>query len=297
MLMSRYYYMMSDFYVHEDENTASTMVENFAEQLDELYESGEANNKIVPIFIVRGGDEANPTCSLEPLYFIVIDGVPLIFSTCYRLSGESLESIDSNAGGGSFITEMLSYNNTHVYHFGAIDSVTSIDDALQQATAGNLLETDQIDADMLTTLLIQNEIEPVRKLELPNAGYVEVYALTGAEMDALQKDKNYNNPYGQTIIDYDNSDGVYYLVGIGGNAAIRELTVKCGSDGFMYTIWTNNSPKFINRAAVLAEDFPVEAIENDLTDMTNALGEHIIMHMRKRKLLENQEDQAVNGTI
>ena len=297
MLMSRYYYMMSDFYLHADENTTSTMVENFAEQLDKLYDSGEANNTVVPIFIVRGGDESNPTYSLEPLYFIAIDGVPLIFSTCYRLSGDSLKSIDSNADGGSFITEMLAYNNTHVYQLGAIDSVTSVDDALQQAMAGNLLESDQIDAEMLNTLLIQNEIEPIRKLELPNAGYVEVYALTGAEMDALQKDKNYNNPYGQTIVDYDNSDGVYYLVGIGGNAAIREVAVRCGSDGFMYTIWTNNSPKFINRAAVIAEDFPIEAIENDLTDMSKALGEHIIMHMRKKKLLDSQETNAVNGTI
>lgn len=295
--MSRYYYLMSDFYVHDDENTASTMVENFAEHLDELVDSGEANNKIVPIFIVRGGDEGNPTYSLEPLYFIVIDGVPLIFSTCFRLSGESLESIDTNGGGGSFITEMLTYNNTHVYQFGAIDSADAIDPTLQQAVAGNLLENDQIDPEMLSTLLIQNEIEPVRKLELPNAGYVEVYALTGAEMDALQRDKNYNNPSNQTIIDYDNSDGVYYLVGIGGNASIREVSVKCGSDGFMYTIWTNNSPKYINRATVIAEDFPVEAIENDLTDMTNALGEHIIMHLRKSKLLQNQEDQAVAATI
>ena len=295
--MSRYYYLMSDFYVHEDENTASTMVENFAEHLDELVDSGEANNKIVPIFIVRGGDEGNPTYSLEPLYFIVIDGVPLIFSTCFRLSGESLESIDTNGGGGSFITEMLTYNNTHVYQFGVIDSADAIDPTLQQAVAGNLLENDQIDPEMLSTLLIQNEIEPVRKLELPNAGYVEVYALTGAEMDALQRDKNYNNPSNQTIIDYDNSDGVYYLVGIGGNASIREVSVKCGSDGFMYTIWTNNSPKYINRATVIAEDFPVEAIENDLTDMSNALGEHIIMHMRKSKLLQNQEDQAVAATI
>lgn len=297
MLMSRYYYMMSDFYLHADENTTSTMVENFAEQLDKLYDSGEANNTIVPIFIVRGGDESNPTCSLEPLYFIAIDGVPLIFSTCYRLSGETLKTIDSNADGGSFITEMLTYNNTHVYQLGAIDSVTSVDDALQQAMAGNLLESEQIDAAMLNTLLIQNEIEPIRKLELPNAGYVEVYALTGAEMDALQKDKNYNNPYGQTIVDYDNSEGVYYLVGLGGNPAIREVGVKCGSDGFMYTIWTNNSPKYINRAAVIADDFSIEAIENDLTDMTNAIGEHIIMHLRKKKLLETQETHAINGTI
>lgn len=295
--MSRYYYMMSDFYLHADENTTSTMVENFAEQLDKLYDSGEANNTIVPIFIVRGGDESNPMCSLEPLYFIAIDGVPLIFSTCYRLSGETLKTIDSNADGGSFITDMLTYNNAHVYQMGAIDSVTSVDDALQQAMAGNLLESEQIDAAMLNTLLIQNEIEPIRKLELPNAGYVEVYALTGAEMDALQKDKNYNNPYGQTIVDYDNSEGVYYLVGLGGNPAIREVAVKCGSDGFMYTIWTNNSPKFINRAAVIAEDFPIEAIENDLTDMTNAIGEHIIMHLRKKKLLEAQENHAINGTI
>lgn len=295
--MSRYYYMMSDFYLHADENTTSTMVENFAEQLDKLYDSGEANNTIVPIFIVRGGDESNPMCSLEPLYFIAIDGVPLIFSTCYRLSGETLKTIDSNADGGSFITDMLTYNNAHVYQLGAIDSVTSVDDALQQAMAGNLLESEQIDAAMLNTLLIQNEIEPIRKLELPNAGYVEVYALTGAEMDALQKDKNYNNPYGQTIVDYDNSEGVYYLVGLGGNPAIREVAVKCGSDGFMYTIWTNNSPKFINRAAVIAEDFPIEAIENDLTDMTNAIGEHIIMHLRKKKLLEAQENHAINGTI
>ena len=295
--MSCYYYLLSDFYVHEDENTATTMVENFAEHLDDLVEYGEADNKIVPIFIVRGGEEGNPTYSLEPLYFIVIDGVPLIFSTCYRLSGESLETIDSNAGGGSFITEILTYNNTHVYQLGAIDSAEYIDDALQQAMSGNMLESDQIDPEMLTTLLIQNEIEPVRKLNLPNAGYVEVYALTGAEMDALQRDKNYNNPSNQTIIDYDNGDGVYYLVGIGGNPSIREVSVKCGSDGFMYTIWTNNSPKYINRATVIAEDFPVEAIENDLTDMTQSLGEHIIMHMRKRKLLQNQEDQAVAATI
>jgi len=150
MLMSRYYYLMSDFYVHDDENTASTMVENFAEHLDELVDSGEANNKIVPIFIVRGGDEENPTYSLEPLYFIVIDGVPLIFSTCFRLSGESLESIDTNGGGGSFITEMLTYNNTHVYQFGAIDSADAIDPTLQQAVAGTALDVAILDFPWLT---------------------------------------------------------------------------------------------------------------------------------------------------
>ena len=79
---------MSDFYVHEDENTSSTMVENFAEQLDELYDSGEANNKIVPFFITCGGGEDNPEYSLEPLYFTVINGVPLIFSTAFRLFGK-----------------------------------------------------------------------------------------------------------------------------------------------------------------------------------------------------------------
>jgi hypothetical protein len=41
----------------------------------------------------------------------------------------------------------------------------------------------------------------------------------------------------------------------------------------------------------------VELIENDLTDMTNALGEHIIMHLRKKKLFEQQEDEAVAQTI
>lgn len=297
--MSRYYYMLSDFYLHEDENTSASMVETVAEHLDQLYDSGEADNTIVPIFIVTGGDEANPTYSLEPLYFMVIDGVPLIFSTCYRLSGESLETVDSNANGGSFITDMLTYNNTHVYDLGAIEMMTSgyIDDALQQAMSGNLIESDQLDPEMLNTLLIQNEIEPIRTLELPNAGYVEVYALTGAEMDALQRDKNYNNPSNQTIIDYDNFDGVIHLIGIGGNPSIREVAVKCGSDGFMYTVWTNNSHKYINRAAEIVEDFPVEAIENDLTDMTSALGEHIIMHMRKRKLIAMEEDHAVSQTI
>lgn len=288
---------MSDFYVHEDENTTSTMVENFAEQLDELYDSGEANNKIVPFFITCGGGEDNPEYSLEPLYFTVINGVPLIFSTAFRLFGKSLETIDSDAGGGSLITEMLSYNNAHVYHLGVIDSLDYLDEALQQATAGNLLESNQFDAAMLNTLLIQNEIEPVRELELPNGGYVEVYALTGAEMDSLQRDKNYNNAANQTIVDYDNSNQEIYLVGIGGNASIREVAVKCGSDGFMYTVWTNNSPKFFKNAAKIVEDFPVELIENDLTDMTNALGEHIIMHLRKNKLFEQEEDNAVSETI
>lgn len=289
--------MMSDFYVHEDENTTSTMVENFAEQLDELYDSGEANNKIVPFFITCGGGEDNPEYSLEPLYFTVINGVPLIFSTAFRLFGKSLETIDIDAGGGSLITEMLSYNNAHVYHLGVIDSLDYIDEALQQATAGNLLESNQFDAAMLNTLLIQNEIEPVRELELPEGGYVEVYALTGAEMDSLQRDKNYNNAANQTIVDYDNSNQEIYLVGIGGNASIREVAVKCGSDGFMYTVWTNNSPKFFKKAAKIVEDFPVELIENDLTDMTNALGEHIIMHLRKNKLFEQEEDNAVSETI
>lgn len=288
---------MSDFYVHEDENTTSTMVENFAEQLDELYDSGEANNKIVPFFITCGGGEDNPEYSLEPLYFTVINGVPLIFSTAFRLFGKSLETIDSDAGGGSLITEMLSYNNAHVYHLGVIDSLDYLDEALQQATAGNLLESNQFDAAMLNTLLIQNEIEPVRELELPNGGYVEVYALTGAEMDSLQRDKNYNNAANQTIVDYDNSNQEIYLVGIGGNASIREVAVKCGSDGFMYTVWTNNSPKFFKNAAKIVEDFPVELIENDLTDMTNALGEHIIMHLRKNKLFAQEEDNAVSETI
>lgn len=288
---------MSDFYVHEDENTTSTMVENFAEQLDELYDSGEANNKIVPFFITCGGGEDNPEYSLEPLYFTVINGVPLIFSTAFRLYGKSLDTIDSDAGGGSLITEMLSYNNAHVYHLGVIDSLDYIDEALQQATAGNLLESNQFDAAMLNTLLIQNEIEPVRELELPEGGYVEVYALTGAEMDSLQRDKNYNNAANQTIVDYDNSNQDIYLVGIGGNASIREVAVKCGSDGFMYTVWTNNSPKFFKKAAKIVEDFPVELIENDLTDMTNALGEHIIMHLRKNKLFEQEEDNAVSETI
>lgn len=296
-MMSDFYIMMSDFYVHEDENTTSTMVENFAEQLDELYDSGEANNKIVPFFITCGGGEDNPEYSLEPLYFTVINGVPLIFSTAFRLFGKSLETIDSDAGGGSLITEMLSYNNAHVYHLGVIDSLDYIDEALQQATAGNLLESNQFDAAMLNTLLIQNEIEPVRELELPNGGYVEVYALTGAEMDSLQRDKNYNNAANQTIVDYDNSNQEIYLVGIGGNASIREVAVKCGSDGFMYTVWTNNSPKFFKNAAKIVEDFPVELIENDLTDMTNALGEHIIMHLRKNKLFAQEEDNAVSETI
>ena len=296
-MMSDFYIMMSDFYVHEDENTTSTMVENFAEQLDELYDSGEANNKIVPFFITCGGDEDNPEYSLEPLYFTVINGVPLIFSTAFRLYGKSLETIDSDAGGGSLITEMLSYNNAHVYHLGVIDSLDYIDEALQQATAGNLLESNQFDAAMLNTLLIQNEIEPVRELELPEGGYVEVYALTGAEMDSLQRDKNYNNAANQTIVDYDNSNQDIYLVGIGGNASIREVAVKCGTDGFMYTVWTNNSPKFFKKAAKIVEDFPVELIENDLTDMTNALGEHIIMHLRKNKLFEQEEDNAVSETI
>ena len=295
--MSDFYIMMSDFYVHEDENTTSTMVENFAEQLDELYDSGEANNKIVPFFITCGGGEDNPEYSLEPLYFTVINGVPLIFSTAFRLFGKSLETIDIDAGGGSLITEMLSYNNAHVYHLGVIDSLDYIDEALQQATAGNLLESNQFDAAMLNTLLIQNEIEPVRELELPEGGYVEVYALTGAEMDSLQRDKNYNNAANQTIVDYDNSNQEIYLVGIGGNASIREVAVKCGSDGFMYTVWTNNSPKFFKKAAKIVEDFPVELIENDLTDMTNALGEHIIMHLRKNKLFEQEEDNAVSETI
>lgn len=67
-MMADFYIMMSDFYVHEDENTASSMVENFAEQLDELYDSGEANNKLVPFFITQGGGEDNPEFSLEPLY-------------------------------------------------------------------------------------------------------------------------------------------------------------------------------------------------------------------------------------
>lgn len=111
------------------------------------------------------------------------------------------------------------------------------------------LESNQLDAGMLNTLLIQNEIEPVRELELPNGGYVEVYALTGAEMDSLQRDKNYNNGANQTIVDYDNSNQDIYLVGIGGNSSIREVEVKCGSDGFMYTVWTNNSPKFYKHAA------------------------------------------------
>ena len=296
-MMSDFYIMMSDFYVHEDENTTSTMVENFAEQLDELYDSGEANNKIVPFFITCGGGEDNPEYSLEPLYFTVINGVPLIFSTAFRLFGKSLETIDSDAGGGSLITEMLSYNNAHVYHLGVIDSLDYLDEALQQATAGNLLESNQFDAAMLNTLLIQNEIEPVRELELPNGGYVEVYALTGAEMDSLQRDKNYNNAANQTIVDYDNSNQEIYLVGIGGNASIREVAVKCGTDGFMYTVWTNNSPKFFKNAAKIVEDFPVELIENDLTDMTNALGEHIIMHLRKNKLFEQEEDNAVSETI
>lgn len=296
-MMSDFYIMMSDFYVHEDENTTSTMVENFAEQLDELYDSGEANNKIVPFFITCGGGEDNPEYSLEPLYFTVINGVPLIFSTAFRLFGKSLETIDSDAGGGSLITEMLSYNNAHVYHLGVIDSLDYLDEALQQATAGNLLESNQFDAAMLNTLLIQNEIEPVRELELPNGGYVEVYALTGAEMDSLQRDKNYNNAANQTIVDYDNSNQEIYLVGIGGNASIREVAVKCGSDGFMYTVWTNNSPKFFKNAAKIVEDFPVELIENDLTDMTNALGEHIIMHLRKNKLFAQEEDNAVSETI
>ena len=296
-MMSDFYIMMSDFYVHEDENTTSTMVENFAEQLDELYDSGEANNKIVPFFITCGGGEDNPEYSLEPLYFTVINGVPLIFSTAFRLFGKSLETIDSDAGGGSLITEMLSYNNAHVYHLGVIDSLDYLDEALQQATAGNLLESNQFDAAMLNTLLIQNEIEPVRELELPNGGYVEVYALTGAEMDSLQRDKNYNNAANQTIVDYDNSNQEIYLVGIGGNASIREVAVKCGTDGFMYSVWTNNSPKFFKNAAKIVEDFPVELIENDLTDMTNALGEHIIMHLRKNKLFEQEEDNAVSETI
>lgn len=296
-MMSDFYIMMSDFYVHEDEKTTSTMVETFAEQLDELYDSGEANNKIVPFFITCGGGEDNPEYSLEPLYFTVINGVPLIFSTAFRLFGKSLETIDSDAGGGSLITEMLSYNNAHVYHLGVIDSLDYVDEALQQATAGNLLESNQFDAAMLNTLLIQNEIEPVRELELPNGGYVEVYALTGAEMDSLQRDKNYNNAANQTIVDYDNSNQEIYLVGIGGNASIREVAVKCGSDGFMYTVWTNNSPKFFKNAAKIVEDFPVELIENDLTDMTNALGEHIIMHLRKNKLFEQEEDNAVSETI
>lgn len=296
-MMSRFYIMMSDFYVHEDENTASSMVDNFAEQLDELYDSGEANNKIVPIFIVQGGSDGRPEYSLEPLYFSVINGVPLIFSTCFRLYGDSLEHIDSDAGGGSLITEMLAYNNTHLYHLGVIDSLDQIDFALKEASAGNLIENNQLDAAMLNTLLIQNEIEPVRELELPNGGYIEVYALSGAEMDSLQRDKNYNNGAAQTIVDYDNPNNDIYLVGIGGNASIREVAVKCGTDGFMYTVWTNNSPKFFKKAAQIVEDFPVELIENDLTDMTNALGEHIIMHMRKNKLFEQQEDEAVAQTI
>lgn len=289
--------MMSDFYVHEDENTSSTMVDNFAEQLDELYESGEANNKIVPIFIVRGGNDGTLGYSLEPLYFSVISGVPLIFSTCFRLYGNSLETIDSDAGGGSLITDMLAYNNTHMYHLGVIDSLEQVDFALKEASAGNLIENTQLDAEMLNTLLVQNEVEPVRELELPNGGYLEVYALSGAEMDSLQRDKNYNNAANQTIVDYDNSNNEIYLIGIGGNASIREVAVKCGTDGFMYGVWTNNSPKFVKKATRIVEDFPLELIENDLTDMTTALGEHIIMHMRKKKLFEQQEDEAVAKTI
>lgn len=290
--MTSFYLMVSDFYVHEDENTSSTMVENVADQLDKLLSSGEANNRVVPIFIARGGTDERPEYSLEPLYFTVVNKVPIIFSTCFRLHGESLETIDCDGGGGTFIMEMLSYNNANVYPMGVANSSSDVEDALRQAAAGNLLKSDQIDPSMVTELVIQNGLEPLRVVKTPNGGEIDVYALAGAEMDSLMRDKNYGNAAGRTFVDYDNSESAYNLIGIGGSPSIREVAIRCCADGFMYTVWTINMTRYVKRAAEIAEYFPVECIENDLTDMTNALGEHIIMHMRKRNLFDSGETSA-----
>lgn len=284
-MMGSEYIFISDF--NRANQKEISLVEAFAATLDDLVTDTAMHDKIIPIFIVRG-EYGN--FSLEPIYFYFHEGTPLIFSTAFRLSGTDENDIDVDSYGESFINEVYSYNNTNVYSLGYINGMSKLDSALDEVEAGNVNVTGgNFDKNLMLNLIIQNNLKPTREVYLPNGGFIEVYALNGAMMDAISTDKNFNND-SLTLVDYDNSDENIYLIGVGGNAAIRHLGFYSDSLGFCYNAWTNNSPEFYRHAKSMLEYFPFDSIENDLTDMTMAIGRHIIMHKRNQQLLEAEEN-------
>ena len=284
-MMSDFYIYFSDFVNHEEAISRNSMVENFASSLDNIISDDSLANKIVPIFIVRGGPGEY---SLEPIYFSYFCGVPLVFSTTYRLYGKDSSSIVEDPNGGTFISDVFNYNNDTIYKLGSSYDMEHIDEALAPALNGNVVPYNQIDKEMFGTLIVDSNMSPIRTLNLPNGGIISVYALDGSSMDAIQMDKNYTEE-GRTVSYSDNPDGIIYLVGVGGNPAIRSIGLISGSDGFVYTAWTNNSPEYFKPSEDIIKYFPIDAIENDLTDMTSALGSHILMHLRKNKLEEEEQ--------
>lgn len=284
-MMSDFYIYLSDFTNHADDFAHNGLVEEFASCLDTIISDETLANKIVPIFIVRGGPGEY---SLEPIYFSYFAGIPFVFSTAYRLYGKDKDSIAESPDGGTFISDVFNYNNDNVYNLGSAYDMEHIDEALSPARNGNVSPDAQIDKSMLGTVIVDSNLSAIRTITLPNGGIIDVYALDGSSMDALQLDKNYSAE-GRTISYSDNPDGIIYLIGVGGNPAVRNIGLVSGSDGFVYTAWTNNSPEYFTIAEEMLKYFPVDSIENDLTDMTSAIGSHILMHLRKNQLESDRE--------
>lgn len=282
--MGKEYIFISDF--TRGDNNGKGVVESFAECLDTIAGDRKLDNKITPIYIARG---EYGSFSLEPLFFCYCNEVPLIFSTAFRLAGEDESSIHEDEFGETFIYEMFDYNNDNIYNLGYMDEMSQIDMYLAQAESGNVRVDNTIDKSMFMSLLSQTHIKPVRKLELPNGGLIDVYALNGAMIDAVNPDKNFNNG-SQTLVDYDRNNDFIYLIGVGGNPAIRNLGMYSDSKGFVYTVWTNNDSKYFGKAKEILKYFPFDLIENDYTDMSMAIGNHIILHKREAELEEAEEN-------
>lgn len=282
--MSDTYILLSDFSRNGMES--GNLVEGFAEILDKLLNDETKLNKITPIYVARGG---YGNFSLEPLFFTYFNGNPLIFSTAYRLAGEDEGNIDDDSYGEQFIYEVFNTNNNYVYDIGPVNSDSDIDAIFSEVRSGNVRLAQNIDNWMVLSLILQNKLAPVAKLDLPNGGMLDVYEFSYQDMDAVTLDKNFNN--GQiTLVDYDNRRDIKFLIAVGGNPIIRNIGMFSDSHGFVYTAWTKNEPQFFRPAMNMIEWFPFDLIEPDITDMSMAIGEHIILHRRENQMAEAEEN-------
>ena len=249
---------------------------------------------VIQMYYVCGSADE---CFVEPLMAVVHSGIPLIFSTAYRLSYDR-GRVSESSDGETLMTRLFSRDNTSVYSIGKIsDGVDAMKYASDYCAENPLVPSSGIDSDTAIDLINRatSDVYAAGNIVRPGKSGYAVYCVGPVSSMAMRNNKDSTD---DPVADLGYSGHDREVILVGGNPPVGYIGCVCNMHGFMFDVWTVNSSGCISAAlsAFNNMDIAMDDISVDYSDAADILSMHIMSSRdieRQSQEAEDDEDASV----
>lgn len=260
------------------------------DELDRISSDRSLWGSVIQMYYASGNSD---DCSVEPIMAVIHSGIPLIFSTSYRIAYTN-GYVSENADGETLMTRLFSKNNTSVYSIGKIeDGASAMQYAAGYCSANPLIPPSDIDTDTAVDL-INRAVDGVTAegtISRPGKSCYAVYCVDPAVSAVIRVNKDAS---AEPVADLGLIGHGREVILVGGCSPVGYIGCVCNMRGFMFDVWTVNSAECIASAISAFDnmDIAMDDISVEYSDAADILSMHIMSSRDIERHGQDAEDDA-----